>query len=171
MDVARYYRRNAIGVVLVYAMVAAPQLLYALQASIPDQLNHVEGTLNVVRAARNDQLLSVDGDNDLLLTCASRYKGTTRCIPDKDVAAVVGRPAEATWFQLELLPFYYVNRLATLEVEGRVVVSLERTQRRIESGKKTSIWIWGGGTVFVLGISLMFWRMACAAERRKAASA
>ncbi|MDT4875757.1 hypothetical protein FQZ97_1111500 [compost metagenome] len=87
------------------------------------------------------------------------------------MAAVVGRLAEATWFRLELLPFYYVNRLVTLKVEGRVVISLERTQRRIESGKKTAIWLWGGGTVFVLGISLMFWRMACAADRRKAASA
>ena len=72
----------------------------------------------------------------------------------------------ATWFRLELLPFYYVNRLATLEIDGHVVIGLERTQRRIESDKNIATWVWGFWTVFVLSIAFLFWRLASKAERR-----
>lgn len=146
-------RSTALWIPIWLLIVSAAPFYYEMTNHIPTHLIESNGILSVKKIGKN-LYTSISGEQGTrVLTCASRYKGYTRCLPHEITPSLIDNEAKVFWYEQEVLPFMKNNKLVELYVNGIPVITRKMSEERMARGKKDSIYVHFGMMLLALSIS------------------
>lgn len=149
-------RSTALSIPIWFLILSAAPFYYEMTNHIPTHLIESSGILSVKKIGKN-LYTSISGEQGTrVLTCASSYKGYTRCLPHEITPNLIDKEAKAFWYEQEVLPFMKNNKLVELYINGDPVITREMSEERMARRKKDSIYVHFGMMLLALSISAFF---------------
>lgn len=133
------FKSLALQVPILFVCLSFLPFTYGMLNQIPDNLTRSKGTFSTKRIGKNTYTVISSEQGKLMLTCASSFKGYTKCLPDEASSELTNKEATAFWYKQKILPFMENNKLVELYVGGSTVISGEMTKERMTKHKKYSI--------------------------------
>lgn len=138
-------------------------VIYALNATIPplETMNRSEGVLSFTRGVKNSErrmILREDNGTKHKFTCNVTANSGGSCGGHEHA----GKRAVVWWHPLDLYPLWTSKHAVQIEVDGKLMLSYERTLWKLASAKKDDPWFALGITIFSLIILIVIYKI----ERR-----
>lgn len=157
-------RRRAMSMALwtpvIYFAAGMVPLAYEFSTVIPKELTESHGTLSLKRVGREVLTRVSNREGEQLFTCASGFRGYSECLPHKNIPDLINNEARVLWYEQAILPAMTVKKLVVLYVNGRLIISREMSEKRMNRSRNTGLWVFLSIEILILPISIFFLRKA-----------
>lgn len=133
------FKSLALWVPILFVCLSILPFAYEMLNQIPDNLTESKGTFSTKRIGKNTYTIISNEQSKRIFTCASSYKGYSKCLPDETSAELKNKEATIFWYRQKILPFVTSNKLVELYIDGNAVISSKMTKERLIKNKEASI--------------------------------
>lgn len=135
------YKLWAISMLMVYFLVAIVPLGYEVLSHTPGQLNESRGTISFKKVGKDILTKLSTSKGEELFTCASGLGRYSECLTHKEMPSLLNKRANVLWYEHSVFPAITTRKLVVLYVDGKEIISKERSEKRMARSKSINLWI------------------------------